>query len=235
MDLRVFPNDSEGIYLTIYQYVWLESLSCYISVEVSLFLEGWTCEKVVFSTVCNSGLHNDLPCILGNEYCTFKWWMAFDFQCMKKDALVKLTHSDFHVLLSFQLSSPESSLTPPLSTNLHLESELEALGSLENHVKTEPADLSESCKQSGHGLVNGKSPVRSLMHRSARIGGEGNNKDDDPNEDWCAVCQNGGDLLCCEKCPKVFHLTCHVPTLLSFPRYRNSVIVPENSFVVSFI
>ncbi|XP_009866226.1 PREDICTED: E3 ubiquitin-protein ligase TRIM33 [Apaloderma vittatum] len=115
------------------------------------------------------------------------------------------------------LSSPESSLTPPLSTNLHLESELEALGSLENHVKAEPADLSESCKQSGHGLVNGKSPVRSLMHRSARIGGEGNNKDDDPNEDWCAVCQNGGDLLCCEKCPKVFHLTCHVPTLLSFP------------------
>uniref|UniRef100_A0A8C9UFN4 RING-type E3 ubiquitin transferase n=1 Tax=Serinus canaria TaxID=9135 RepID=A0A8C9UFN4_SERCA len=113
--------------------------------------------------------------------------------------------------------SPESSLTPPLSTNLHLESELEALGSLENHVKTEPADLSESCKQSGHSLVNGKSPVRSLMHRSARVAGEGNNKDDDPNEDWCAVCQNGGDLLCCEKCPKVFHLTCHVPTLLSFP------------------
>jgi len=127
----------------------------------------------------------------------------------------------FHVLLSFQLSSPESSLTPPLSTNLHLESELEALGSLENHVKTEPGDLSESCKQSGHGLLNGKSPMRSLMHRSARTGGEGTNKDDDPNEDWCAVCQNGGDLLCCEKCPKVFHLTCHVPTLLSFPRYQN--------------
>uniref|UniRef100_A0A6I8N2W7 E3 ubiquitin-protein ligase TRIM33 n=1 Tax=Ornithorhynchus anatinus TaxID=9258 RepID=A0A6I8N2W7_ORNAN len=116
------------------------------------------------------------------------------------------------------LSSPESSLTPPLSTNLHLESELDALGSLENHVKTEPMDMNESCKQSGlSSLVNGKSPVRSLMHRSARIGGEGNNKEDDPNEDWCAVCQNGGDLLCCEKCPKVFHLTCHVPTLLSFP------------------
>lgn len=76
------------------------------------------------------------------------------------------------MLLSFQLSSPESSLTPPLSTNLHLESELEALGSLENHVKTEPGDLSESCKQSGHGLLNGKSPMRSLMHRSARTGGE---------------------------------------------------------------
>ncbi|NXF19196.1 TIF1A factor, partial [Rhodinocichla rosea] len=46
--------------------------------------------------------------------------------------------------------------------------------------------------------------------------GEGR-KEDDPNEDWCAVCQNGGKLLCCEKCPKVFHLSCHVPTLMSFP------------------
>ncbi|KAM9311439.1 transcription intermediary factor 1-alpha [Gastrophryne carolinensis] len=42
-------------------------------------------------------------------------------------------------------------------------------------------------------------------------------KEDDPNEDWCAVCQNGGELLCCEKCPKVFHLSCHVPTLMNSP------------------
>ncbi|KAJ8401392.1 hypothetical protein AAFF_G00386230 [Aldrovandia affinis] len=41
--------------------------------------------------------------------------------------------------------------------------------------------------------------------------------EEDPNEDWCAVCQNGGELLCCDKCPKVFHLTCHVPTLLRSP------------------
>ncbi|XP_073523246.1 E3 ubiquitin-protein ligase TRIM33 isoform X5 [Phyllobates terribilis] len=118
------------------------------------------------------------------------------------------------------LSSPESSLTPPLTTTLHLESDLEALANLENHVKTEPNSTNRSCEQSSHGnLVNGKSPVRSSMHRSPRGGGggDGTNKDEDPNEDWCAVCQNGGDLLCCEKCPKVFHLTCHVPTLLSFP------------------
>lgn len=47
---------------------------------------------------------------------------------------------------------------------------------------------------------------------------ESGGKEDDPNEDWCAVCQNGGELLCCEKCPKVFHLSCHVPTLMNFPR-----------------
>ncbi|XP_063064764.1 E3 ubiquitin-protein ligase TRIM33 isoform X3 [Engraulis encrasicolus] len=42
-------------------------------------------------------------------------------------------------------------------------------------------------------------------------------KEDDPNEDWCAVCQNGGELLCCDRCPKVFHITCHIPMLRCLP------------------
>ncbi|XP_066523168.1 transcription intermediary factor 1-alpha [Hoplias malabaricus] len=42
-------------------------------------------------------------------------------------------------------------------------------------------------------------------------------QEEDPNEDWCAVCQNGGELLCCDKCPKVFHLSCHIPTLSASP------------------
>ncbi|XP_072242486.1 transcription intermediary factor 1-alpha-like isoform X2 [Leuresthes tenuis] len=37
------------------------------------------------------------------------------------------------------------------------------------------------------------------------------------SEDFCAVCLNGGDLLCCDRCPKVYHLSCHVPTLVRFP------------------
>ncbi|KAG9472269.1 hypothetical protein GDO78_020599 [Eleutherodactylus coqui] len=62
------------------------------------------------------------------------------------------------------------------------------------------------------GLLSGSSDWMSQNHVT-----ESGGKEDDPNEDWCAVCQNGGELLCCEKCPKVFHLSCHVPTLMNFP------------------
>ncbi|XP_011357865.1 transcription intermediary factor 1-alpha [Pteropus vampyrus] len=63
---------------------------------------------------------------------------------------------------------------------------------------------------------NGKSEWLDVSQKSPLHVGE-TRKEDDPNEDWCAVCQNGGELLCCEKCPKVFHLSCHVPTLANFP------------------
>ncbi|XP_062316700.1 uncharacterized protein LOC134020565 isoform X1 [Osmerus eperlanus] len=37
------------------------------------------------------------------------------------------------------------------------------------------------------------------------------------SEDFCAVCLNGGELLCCDRCPKVYHLSCHIPVLMFFP------------------
>lgn len=37
------------------------------------------------------------------------------------------------------------------------------------------------------------------------------------HEDVCAVCNEEGDLLCCDFCPATHHLTCLDPPMLSLP------------------
>lgn len=139
-----------------------------------------------------------------------------------------------------QMSSSESRRTPPLpvlgsvTSGSSVQDILKKVG---EHVKTEPQDqeacsgangpsnapsTSPSTKASDAPLTNSKGagPATLRTPRTAmgtNQGGAGG-KDDDPNEDWCAVCNNGGELLCCDRCPKVFHITCHIPTLKCSPR-----------------
>lgn len=56
-----------------------------------------------------------------------------------------------------------------------------------------------------------------LLLNVYKIASDKNSQKDDPNEDWCAVCLDGGELMCCDKCPKVFHQNCHIPNISSLP------------------
>uniref|UniRef100_A0A8C7SXK1 RING-type E3 ubiquitin transferase n=1 Tax=Oncorhynchus mykiss TaxID=8022 RepID=A0A8C7SXK1_ONCMY len=123
------------------------------------------------------------------------------------------------------MSSPEISRTPPLpvlGSVASASSVQDALKKLGEHVKTDKApSTSPSTKASDAPLTNSKgagpatlrTPRTAMGTNQSGAGG----KDDDPNEDWCAVCNNGGELLCCDRCPKVFHITCHIPTLKCSP------------------
>uniref|UniRef100_A0A672QMI3 RING-type E3 ubiquitin transferase n=1 Tax=Sinocyclocheilus grahami TaxID=75366 RepID=A0A672QMI3_SINGR len=86
-------------------------------------------------------------------------------------------------------------------------------------IKDEPEDDDEVhfVKTSAKASLPDSTGVQSQMPQGEQQSEKTPEADEDPNEDWCAVCQNGGELLCCDRCPKVFHLSCHVPTLNASP------------------
>ncbi|KAL7510506.1 hypothetical protein ACHAXN_007375 [Cyclotella atomus] len=37
------------------------------------------------------------------------------------------------------------------------------------------------------------------------------------HDDYCYICDDGGELVCCDYCSKAFHCQCHIPPLLEIP------------------
>ncbi|XP_054160935.1 nucleosome-remodeling factor subunit BPTF-like [Oppia nitens] len=52
------------------------------------------------------------------------------------------------------------------------------------------------------------------------------------HDDHCRVCHKLGDLLCCETCPAVFHLTCLDPPLLEVPNEEWVCAICKGNYVV---
>ena len=67
-------------------------------------------------------------------------------------------------------------------------------------------------------------------------GGESDNEGDDErtvmetgNDDFCSVCQEAGELILCDKCPRAYHLFCHNPPLKRIPRLEMILLFSESN------
>lgn len=97
-----------------------------------------------------------------------------------------------------------------VESELDVESEAEATTDEPQPLRSDPEEDSHV----GHRPLLIANPV---AHRAEEDVRPEQDDTEMESEDFCAVCLIGGELLCCDRCPKVFHLTCHVPSLQSFP------------------
>ena len=94
-----------------------------------------------------------------------------------------------------------------------LETELD-LGSITDPNKEVKTEMSLSKNDE----VRGSATPEMQGNDEASKNADGEESEGGDDNDWCAVCHDGGDTLyCCDRCPKVYHLFCYIPPLTEEP------------------
>ncbi|NXI53756.1 TRI66 protein, partial [Chloroceryle aenea] len=131
----------------------------------------------------------------------------------------KLQPQDKEQECNFLLITECGTQSSSMSIKINKDSPPEGLKSKEDNSKERKFLVSQASGETQPPPVDSASVDQKLSNGTSNTKKSPVTQEVNPieNEDFCAVCLNGGELLCCDHCPKVFHLSCHVPALLSFP------------------
>ncbi|XP_031349384.1 chromodomain-helicase-DNA-binding protein Mi-2 homolog isoform X2 [Photinus pyralis] len=90
----------------------------------------------------------------------------------------------------------------------------------------EGGDAANQPRRKAKTKIGNKTKKKNKVKTSKKLGGEGEEQYE--HQDYCEVCQQGGEIILCDTCPRAYHLVCLDPELEDTPEGRWSCPHCEN-------